>query len=80
MPRTSGARVEFRFGNNMNENQCLGNEKWRSKASELKVIKVTQLIKEFIPFVEPKVSSPLYHQLRLQSARRCPHSHKIMLF
>jgi len=39
MRRTSGARREFRFRSNMNENQCLGNEKWRTKTSEFKSYK-----------------------------------------
>jgi len=50
------------------------------KHLSLKVIKLIQLITEFIPFVEPEVSSPFYHQLRFQSARRCPRFHKIMRF
>jgi hypothetical protein len=80
MRRINDGRWEFRFGGNMNENQCLENEKWRTKAFELKSYKVSQLIKEFILFVEPEVSSPFYHQLRLQSARSCPCCHKNMRF
>ena len=65
MRRTSDARGEFRFGSNMNENECLENEKWRTKTSEFKSYKTCSTDQGIHSLCETRTLISFFYQLRL---------------